>query len=253
MTTVPHSTKIHLYHPDRLLPGLDRFVLSNTFLDKELNKSRTPRIQKMIRLYHLDVGNPGFCDSKEEMPFLQMPRLVFPERTWHFDKVRNHLGPKDAADFWCDDRSIQKFVRNPDKYLPVLIACPCVFSFDLSSYQEFPLPLVRYNVFQNRLYAQEMQKAGVNVIPTIQWRDRKSFDFCFLGIPKGSPVAFNAIGPDGRSIPLQLWAEGVTEALRQIEPPVVFIHGEPMNFNFGSVEVHYLENQEIRRMRNNGR
>ncbi|MBQ6471736.1 MAG: DUF4417 domain-containing protein, partial [Victivallales bacterium] len=148
---------------------------------------------------------------------------------------------------------IYQFICNPQKYLPALKKRPCVFSLDLSTFQELPLPIVRFNIYLNRLYTQELQKQGVNTIPAIQWRDRKSFDFCFLGIPQGCPIAFSTIGVNAYNVTRKLWQEGVTEALRQIHPPVVFIHGDPIKYDFGSVEVRYLANQIIRRFRKNGR
>ena len=51
----------------------------------------------------------------------------------------------------------------------------------------------------------------------------------------------------------KIWKEGAAEALRQIEPEAVFLYGEDIGFDFGDIEVIHLENQTIRRLRNNGR
>jgi len=240
-------------HPDTLLPGLQGMIMANTFLDKELNKQRTKRVQKYVSMYHLDVGNPGLFDNEEEIPVVQKPKLVIPEHTWPFYQVKTKAGIYDAGDFWCDDYDIMRFIHHPERYIPVLQKCPCVFSFDLSTYQEFRLPLIRWNIFLNRLYTQEMQQNGINVIPAVQWRDSKSFPICFLGIPKGCPIAISTVGVLSNDISIQLWKEGVREALRQIEPEFVFIYGEPIDYNFGSTEVHFLSNEAIRRVRNYGR
>ena len=130
---------------------------------------------------------------------------------------------------------------------------PCVFSLDLSSFQEFRLPLIRYNILRNRLFTQELQNNGVNAIPAIQWRDRKSFQFCFLGIPKGSVIAFSTTGVLTNNVSVKLWKEGVSDALKVIEPEVVFIHGDPIDFDFGTIDVFHLDNENVRRVRKHGR
>ena len=244
---------LNLCHPDSILPGLQGMVMANTFLDKELNKKRTVRVQKYISMYHLDIGNPSFADNEEEIPCIQRPRVFIPEHTWPFYQARRKAGVNDAADFWCEDYDIMRFVHHPERFIPDLQQRPCVFSFDLSTFQEFRLPLIRWNIYLNRLFTQEMQAHGINVIPAVQWRDRKSFPICFLGIPHGCPIAISTVGVKSNRISIQLWKEGVAEALRQIQPDFVFIYGERIDYDFGSTEIHYLDNEAVRRVRHYGR
>jgi hypothetical protein len=245
--------KLNLCHPDNILPGLQGAVLGNAFLDRQINEMRTSRVKSYISMYNLDIGNPGYCDNDEEIPCIQRPKLIIPERTWHYHQLKSNAGPNDAADFWCDDDVIIRFIRHPEKYMEELKKRPCVFSLDLSSYQEFRLPIIRYNIYRNRLFTQEMQMNGINAIPAVQWRDRKSFEFCFLGIPKGSVIAFSTVGVLANKVSLQLWKEGVEEAIRVIDPEAIFIYGEPIDYNFGSIDVYHLNNENVRRVRNHGR
>ena len=39
-----------------------------------------------------------------------------------------------------------------------------------------------------------MQMYGIDVIPTISWSDRKSFEWCFDGEPVGGAVAISSVG-----------------------------------------------------------
>ncbi len=245
--------QLQLIHPDELLPGLQGAFLTTPFLNRDINRLYTPRVRKYISMYHLDVGNPGYTDNDEEIPMVKKPALVVPEVVWPFHQVKQHLSPKCGGHFFVDDDVMMRFIRHPENYIPILSQCCSVLSLDLSTYQELRLPIVRYNVYMNRLFTQELQANGVNAIPVVQWRDRKSFAFCFLGIPVGSAIAMSTMGVLSNSISMKLWKEGALEALRQIKPEAVFLYGENIDFDFGDIEVYQLTNQTIGRMRNYGR
>lgn len=240
-------------HPDSLLPGLQGSILTSPFLDKDINRFYTPRVQKYISMYHLDIGDPGYSDNDEEIPVVAKPSIYVPDIVWPFHQIKRHLTQNSGAHFFVDDDVMMRFVRHPQNYIPTLKKCCCVLSLDLSTYQEFRLPIIRHNVYLNRLYTQELQRNGVNAVPVVQWRDRKSFDFCFLGIPRGSVIAMSTMGVQSNNISIELWKEGAKEALRQIEPEAVFLYGLPIDFDFGGIDVFPLENQTIRRMHSYGR
>lgn len=240
-------------HPDTLLPGMQGAFLAAPFLNDGANHLYTPRVQKYISMYHLNIGNPGYTDNEEEIPIVDKPKLVIPDIVWPFHQVKRHITPMCGGHFFVDDDVMMRFIRHPENYIPTLRKCCVVLSLDLSTYQEFRLPIIRHNVYLNRLYTQELQHNGVNAVPVVQWRDRKSFAFCFLGIPRGSVIAISTMGVLSNAISLALWKEGATEALRQIEPEAVLLYGEGIDFDFGGIDVFMLENQTIRRMRNYGR
>lgn len=75
----------------------------------------------------------------------------------------------------------------------------------------------------------------------------------FWGIPKGSVIAFSTAGVLTNNVSVKLWKEGVSEALKVIEPEAVFIHGDPIDFDFGPIDVFHLDNENVRRVRKHGR
>lgn len=46
-----------------------------------------------------------------------------------------------------------------------------------------------YNTFRNRWCGAYLASKDIQVIPTVNWGDENTFEFCFDGIPKGSIVA----------------------------------------------------------------
>ena len=62
---------------------------------------------------------------------------------------------------------------------------------------------------------------GLRVIPTVNWGDESTFDFCFEGIEKGSVVAvstYMASEHNNRCDQKEWFMAGYQEMLRRIEP-----------------------------------
>ena len=96
---------------------------------------------------------------------------------------------------------------------------------DFSLYLDYPISLQIYNTYRNRYCGAYWQSLGVNVIPTIGWRDEKSFDFCFDGVEKGSVVAVGTVGIMNNKDAKELFLKGYNEMLKRIEPSKIIIYG----------------------------
>lgn len=235
-----------------LLPHLCEWYIGNTFVNRDVNALRTPGVQDYIKRYHLDVGYPGTTDNDEEIPCIQKPTPVVPQRLISFARLKD-AKPEDGIVFYNDDKLIYRFMKNPGKYYEMMRRVKCVIGPDLSTFQEFRLPIVRHNIYLNRLYTQELQKCGINVIPAMQWRDSKSYSFCFLGVPKGSAISISALGVKADATRLRDWKDGVAECIRQIDPSLILFYGDPVVFDFGTREIHWFPNENLRRVKQYGR
>ncbi len=70
----------------------------------------------------------------------------------------------------------------------------------------------------------------LRVIPTVNWGDENTFDFCFLGIPKGSTVAVSTYmvsEHDNRCDQKDFFLKGYNEMLRRIEPERIICYNTP--------------------------
>lgn len=95
---------------------------------------------------------------------------------------------------FVNDYLLERFWSNPWRYIDKFCLSSGIMSPDYSLLVDMPKPLQMFNVYKNRYVGFEWQRAGLNVIPTISWSDKKSFEFCFEGIEKGSIVAVSNIG-----------------------------------------------------------
>ena len=70
-----------------------------------------------------------------------------------------------------------------------------------------------------------MQKHGIPVIPNIRWSDESSFDYCFLGVPKGMMVSVSTHGCITSREERRMFKTGVSAMLETIQPEIVLVHG----------------------------
>ena len=87
-----------------------------------------------------------------------------------------------------------------------------------------------YNTFRNRWCGAYLASKGIRVIPTVNWGDETTFDFCFEGIPKGSIVAVSTYmvqEHNNHSDQKEFFLKGHHEMLKRIEPSKIICYSEP--------------------------
>ena len=105
-----------------------------------------------------------------------------------------------------------------------------VLSPDFSIYLEMAPVMQLYNVFRNRWCGAYWASKGIRVVPTVNWGDESTFDFCFEGIEKGSVVAvstYMASEHDNRCDQKEWFMTGYNELLRRIEPERIICYNTP--------------------------
>ena len=101
-----------------------------------------------------------------------------------FDKT--HLEDQNHLDrmvhFFLYDYRFERVWKNPDSDLERLSRYRAVLSPDFSMYLEMAPVIQLYNTFRNRWCGAYWASKGMRVIPTVNWGDESTFDFCFEGI-----------------------------------------------------------------------
>ena len=97
---------------------------------------------------------------------------------------------------------------------------------------------------------QFLQNAGMDVIPTISWAEKETFDFCFDGIAtQGSVVAVSTIGVKQSDYAMEIWRQGMDEMIKRIQPSAILVYGGAVDYDYHGVEVHYYDNKVTERMK----
>ena len=172
---------------------------------------------------------------------LQIPIIPkFEERPGDFDDLlligfdKTHLEDQNHLDrmvhFFLYDYRFERVWKNPDNDIEKLSRYRAVLSPDFSMYLEMAPVMQLYNVFRNRWCGAYWASKGLRVVPTVNWGDESTFDFCFEGIEKGSVVAvstYMASEHDNRQAQKEWFMAGYNEMLRRIEPERIICYNTP--------------------------
>lgn len=92
--------------------------------------------------------------------------------------------------FFVDDERFEQVWDNAVKVLDDFkrIKPKALLAPNFSLWADVPLPYQIFNWYKTQWCARFWQEAGFKVIPTLNWSTERSFEFCFLGLPKNIPV-----------------------------------------------------------------
>ena len=86
--------------------------------------------------------------------------------------------------FFLYDYKFECVWKQPDLDVEKLSRYRAVLSPDFSMYLEMNPTMQLYNTFRNRWCGAYWAAKGIRVIPTVNWGDESTFDFCFRGIER---------------------------------------------------------------------
>lgn len=128
--------------------------------------------------------------------------------------------------FFVHDTKFKGLWDKRNKTTTTLLRAERCFSPDFSVYANIPRALQVFNVYRNRYLGRFLQEMGVDVIPTISWGREDTYEFCFLGVPKGSTVAVSTLGVSKSKKQTAIFMNGFNKMIEVIEPKVIVLHGE---------------------------
>ncbi|MCD7710880.1 MAG: DUF4417 domain-containing protein [Porphyromonadaceae bacterium] len=212
--------------------------------------------RRMMEMYRLDVYRG--MKAVGRIGRWGIPELPSDEQQTDFDGLvaYNEIRGKDLSrmgvHFFIDDYQFERLWNNPYKYRDELRGAGAVLTPDFSLYADMPLAEQIYNVFRNRVVGAFFWNLRMNVIPTVSWSDRRSYDFCFEGVEVGSVVAVSDNGCLATEEARRLWMEGFEEMKRRIRPKLILMYGSGRELE-GEENIRYFKNGNIERLRGYGR
>lgn len=195
---------------------------------EEEKHNERERTANAYNLFDIDLNR---CAGKYQMPILKNCYHI-PKDLISFNYVMNTDAFDKGVHFYIDDYQFERVWNEPYKYIERLKQFDCVFTPDFSLYLEMPIAMQIWNVFRSRLVGQLMQDAGIKVIPTLQWCDKNSYDFCFDGLSEGGVVTVSTIGVKQNDHSNKLWFDGMDEAIKRLNPKHVVVYGGDIGYKF---------------------
>ncbi len=224
-------------------------------LDKNVNLS-TRKTKVVRRKATIDDGmNPELVNGAKfnglfEIPFIEDDSsIAVPKRLVPFTQ-RTRCCDEDAICFYEHDVRFSDILINPQKYLEELRG-KTIVSPDCSLYRNAPLAVQIANIYKSRAIGSYFQRNGVKVIPNVRWGNYLTFtkeflpeEVAFLGVYKGTMISIGTYGCFKGNDNKRVFADGLSEALKVIEPKAVLVYGPMPDSIFNSFKdrtkfVHY--------------
>lgn len=138
---------------------------------------------------------------------------------------RHRLDPsRDVCHFYLDDYRFEPAWSRPGPATEHVRGYCAVCTPDFSLFPEWPIAAQIWNTYRSRWLGRLWQGAGVPVIPTVNWSDGRSFDFCFDGIPRGQVVTI-AVADLRKPTVERLFRAGFEMMLERLSPRLVLVYG----------------------------
>lgn len=128
--------------------------------------------------------------------------------------------------FFLDDYRFERVWNFPMRGLEAVRGYGCVLSPDFSVYRDWPRALQVWNVYRSRWLGAWWQRNGVDVVPTVSWGGAETWDFCFLGVPRGCVVAVSTVGVMRSLDAREGFVAGFEEMVRRLAPELVICYGQ---------------------------
>lgn len=187
--------------------------------------------------YNLDMAH----DTEMTDDFWQMPVIkrcdFVPGDLVGFNYAKTYKDKNVGIHFYVDDYQFERIWNYTEKYIDILAPYDCILTPDFSLYMDMPMPMKIWNVYRSRQIGAFFQNEGIAVIPTLQWAEPETFCFCFQGIEKGGVVSVSTVGVKRDSGAMDIWRDGMDEAIRQIEPSTILLYGGNIGYDFGDIRV----------------
>ena len=171
-----------------------------------------------------EAGIPCLLDLKNT----QIPKALVP-----FNKIGVEKDKNKYVHFYIHDVQFSQILTSTSKYVDKLKQFDGVITPDCSMLIGQSKCLQETNTYFNRAVGLYLQRQGIPVIPNIRWSDEKSFEFCFLGVPRHSIVSISTHGCIRSNEQKSLFKLGLEEMFRQLEPSDVLVHGYMPPIVFG--------------------
>lgn len=154
--------------------------------------------------------------------------------------------------FFLDDYRFDYLFQRYRQSVTTLFRFAFVCAPDFSLYANMPYPLQLWQVYRSRWLACYWASQGLHVIPTLQWGDESTYDFCFTGIPQGQVLAVSGLSPRFSGEETGRYLDGLERVQQTLSPSLLLVFGGLKPENLTAPHLHVSLNT-FYRVKKNGR
>lgn len=135
---------------------------------------------------------------------------------------------KSALHFFMYDYLFMSAWHFPERHIDDFKKYGAIITPDFSVYIDFPYALQVLAHYRRQWLGRYYQEQGVTVIPDVAWSDKRSYNYCFDGLPKNSTVCVSSVGMTRTNEKKKIMIDGWEEMMKRIEPKNIILYGEQL-------------------------
>lgn len=146
--------------------------------------------------------------------------------------------------FFIDDYQFERVWKSPQRYVDLFKKYGGIIAPDFSLYSTMPIAMQIWNVYRNRWLSAYYAEQGIQVIPSVNWSDERSYCFCFEALPTYSTLVISSAGGLKRRVSKWHFINGLHEMITRLHPTRIVVYGELPNEwlrRFPNVEFEFIE------------
>ena len=183
--------------------------------------SAPPRCKDVFRAFL--VENADF-DGIFEIPLIKTSNLL-PDKLITFSKAISSRDYDSWVCFYEHDEVINRFWKDPKKYLPMLKRFKGVISPDYSLYYDMPFAQQIESTYKGRALGFWLQDNGIEVIPNVRWGDSRSFELACMGVERDKTIAIGTHGCIKTVDDKKRFIAGFDYVVENLQPKTVIVYG----------------------------
>lgn len=155
---------------------------------------------------------------------------VIPEKLVPYNDRRAvaSAGSSDAVHFFLDDYRFETMWSKPERGLTRVQSVGTALTPDFSLWRDMPLVMQMWQVYRARWCGAWMLQHGVQVVPTVGWSTKLSWEFAFHGIELFSVVAVSTVGLLRDKEAQGFFNAGFEQMMMKIQPDHVLVYGHDL-------------------------
>ncbi len=181
-------------------------------------------LNKYEKFFKLDLLEGAKFTGKFEFPVIERVNYI-PNELIPFDKALQETDFNKWVHFFIDDWKFSKLFNQPYRYLPILKKFNGVIAPDNSLFWNMPYYKQIESIGNSRMMGSWLQRAGINVIPTVRWGLKESYSFAFDGVRPGGTVAISSLGAIKNRESRKVFADGIPELVERVSPRTIIVYG----------------------------
>lgn len=145
---------------------------------------------------------------------------------WGTNKFPENIS-ESILGFYVDDQRFEVVWNNAVQTVGELMrkGWKAVIEPDFSVWRDDPMAVQLWNRYRSQWVARYWQEAGIKIIPSLNWSDENSIDFCCAGIPIGCELVSLQCRTTKSNLGKKYFVNGLNSTLKVLRPSNIMIYG----------------------------